>query len=96
MRWCAAIAVLAACGRPDIDPAPFERACSTTTCPSPYVCTKADYLLPAPGPEPLECFVPCGSDDDCAEGFDCNGHDGHGEADLGPPLGYCYRLSDTM
>lgn len=92
MRWPGALLlVIAACGRPEIDPAPYDTACTKTpdSCPAPYACTRAETLIPSGD----RCYVPCEHDDDCGDGFGCNG-DGHMVADLGPPRGYCFPLPD--
>ncbi|MCB9560285.1 MAG: hypothetical protein H6708_07735 [Kofleriaceae bacterium] len=89
----ATVALAAGCdGRPDIDPAPYYQPCTSPpdTCPSPYQCVTPSTLLP---PTSDVCFAPCEHDDDCPEGFLCNG-DTTSVADLGPPEGYCFRDGD--
>jgi hypothetical protein len=87
-----AVALLAACGRPDIDPAPYDTDCTQAPCPSDYDCVHPEGL--ASPPEARRCYAPCDHDGDCPDGFLCNG-DTSNVADLGPPVGYCYRSDDV-
>jgi hypothetical protein len=86
MRWLVLV-VLVACGRPDIDPAPFGEACSRAndTCPPPYVCAVSCGFCPDAAVE--HCLVPCVHDDDCAAGFYC---EGDSQDDTERPNGYCF------
>ncbi|MCE9574020.1 MAG: hypothetical protein K8W52_12795 [Deltaproteobacteria bacterium] len=87
MRYALGLMLFVACARPDIDPAPYDEPCTTPpdSCPQPYACTLASTLVGTS----LRCYVPCVHDDDCGDGFLCNG-DTHQVNDSGPPIGFCF------